>query len=1042
MAEEIVIDKSAFFNRLSSFFAAWKADKRPGHAVFGGVGSIVILMGKTDEANSFQKNNAMHFWLLGYEFPATLMVFTTDMMYVVTTAKKGEDWPNTDSAYLSANTGLLNVAKHLEPLKGGKIPVEILVTSKDPDEKTRSFEKCLEVIKSAGKRVGVLPKDTAAGPFAEDWKRAFANITQDVEEVDISPALSSAAFSVKDTDELVAIRNASRACSGLMSEYFVDEMSRLLDEEKQMTHKALSMRIDAKIDDAKFFKKLAKLPAEFDPQQIDWAYGPVIQSGGKYDLRLTATSDNSHLQAGIIVAGFGIRYKTYSSIIARTYLVDPSKSQEANYAFLLNLHDAVMKDVRDGTMAKDLFNKAIGLVRAKKPELESHFVKSVGAGIGIELRDSNMVLNGKNNKILKSGMTLSITVGLTDVEELESKDKNNSVYSMIITDTVRVGENGPHIFTKDAGIDMDSVSFYFGDEEEPQKPAKEKKEVKSSAMTSRNVTRTKLRAERPTQVNEGAEARRREHQKELATKKTKEGLDRFAGTTGDDNGVTQKRFKRFESYKRDNQLPTKVKDLTIYVDHKASTVIVPIMGRPVPFHINTIKNASKSDEGEYAYLRINFLSPGQGVGRKDDQPFEDISAHFLRNLTLRSKDNERLAQVAQDITELRKNALRREQEKKEMEDVVEQDKLVEIRNRRPVRLPDVYLRPPLDGKRVPGEVEIHQNGLRYMSPFRNEHVDVLFSNVKHLFFQPCAHELIVLIHVHLKTPIMIGKRKTRDVQFYREATEMQFDETGNRRRKHRYGDEEEFEAEQEERRRRAALDREFKAFAEKIADAGKDEGVDVDIPFREIGFTGVPNRSNVLIQPTTDALVQLTEPPFLVITLNEIEIAHLERVQFGLKNFDLVFVFKDFHRPPVHVNTIPVESLEGVKDWLDSVDIAFTEGPLNLNWTTIMKTVVSDPYGFFADGGWSFLAAESDSEGGASDEEESAFELSESELAAADESSEDDSEFDDDASAEASEDFSADEDSGEDWDELERKAKKKDKESGLDDEERGKKRKR
>ncbi|XHG08082.1 FACT complex subunit spt16 [Aspergillus wentii] len=905
----------------------------------------------------------------------------------------------------------------------------------------KSFEKCLEVIKTAGKKVGVLPKDTASGPFADEWKRAFADVSKEVEEVDITPALSSAAFSVKDTDELVSIRNASRACSGLMSEYFVDEMSRLLDEEKQMTHKSLTMRIDAKIDDAKFFNKLARLPAEFDAQQIDWAYGPVIQSGGKYDLKITATSDNNNLQPGIIIAGFGIRYKTYSSIIARTYLVDPSKAQEANYAFLLSVHEIVMKDIRDGTVVKDLYNKAIGLIRAKKPDLETHFVKSIGAGIGIELRDANMVLNGKNNRILKSGMTLSVTVGLTDVEDQGSREKKNIMYSMVITDTVRVGENGPHVFTKDAGIDMDSVSFYFGDEEEPQKPAKEKREAKSSAIASRNVTRTKLRAERPTQINEGAEARRREHQKELATKKTKEGLDRFAGTTGDENGVTQKKFKRFESYKRDNQLPTKVKDLSVYVDHKASTIIVPIMGRPVPFHINTIKNASKSDEGEYAYLRINFLSPGQGVGRKDDQPFEDLSAHFLRNLTLRSKDNGRLAQVAQDITELRKNALRREQEKKEMEDVVEQDKLVEIRNRRPVKLPDVYLRPPLDGKRVPGEVEIHQNGLRYMSPFRNEHVDVLFSNVKHLFFQPCAHELIVLIHVHLKTPIMIGKRKTRDVQFYREATEMQFDETGNRRRKHRYGDEEEFEAEQEERRRRAALDREFKAFAEKIADAGKDEGVDVDIPFREIGFTGVPNRSNVLIQPTTDALVQLTEPPFLAITLNEIEIAHLERVQFGLKNFDLVFVFKDFHRPPVHINTIPVEALEGVKDWLDSVDIAYTEGPLNLNWTTIMKTVVSDPYGFFADGGWSFLAAESDSEDGSGDEE-SAFELSESELAAADESSEDDSEFDDDASADASEDFSADEESGEDWDELETKAKKKDREGGLDDDDRGKKRKR
>lgn len=156
-----------------------------------------------------------------------------------------------------------------------------------------------------------------------------------------------------------------------------------------------------------------------------------------------------------------------------------------------------------------------------------------------------------------------------------------------------------------------------------------------------------------------------------------------------------------------------------------------------------------------------------------------------------------------------------------------------------------------------------------------------------------------------------------------------------------------------------------------------------------------------------------------------------------------MFVFKDFHKPPVHVNTIPVESLEAVKDWLDSVDIAFTEGPLNLNWTTIMKTVVSDQYGFFADGGWSFLAAESDSEGDGDEDEESAFELSESELAAADESSEEESEFDGQASDEASdEDVSEDEESGEDWDELERKAKKKDREVSVDDGQQGKKRKR
>lgn len=214
-----------------------------------------------------------------------------------------------------------------------------------------------------------------------------------------------------------------------------------------------------------------------------------------------------------------------------------------------------------------------------------------------------------------------------------------------------------------------------------------------------------------------------------------------------------------------------------------------------------------------------------------------------------------------------------------MEDVVEQEKLVEIRNKRPLRLGDVFLRPAQDGKRVPGEVEIHQNGLRYVSPLRNENVDVVFSNIKHLFFQPCIGELIVLIHVHLKSPIIIGKRKTKDVQFYREATDMAFDETGNRKRKHRFGDEEEYEQEQEERRRRTELDKQFKSFAEKIADAGRDQGVSVDIPFRDLCFNGVPHRSNVLMAPATDALIQLTEPPFTVITLDELEVAHLERIQ-------------------------------------------------------------------------------------------------------------------------------------------------------------------
>ena len=91
----------------------------------------------------------------------------------------------------------------------------------------------------------------------------------------------------------------------------------------------------------------------------------------------------------------------------------------------------------------------------------------------------------------------------------------------------------------------------------------------------------------------------------------------------------------------------------------------------------------------------------------------------------------------------------------------------------------------------------------------------------------------------------------------------------------------------------------------------------MDVPYRDLGFFGVPFRQLVLLQPTTDCLVHLTDPPPLVITLNEIEIAHLERVQHGLKNFDMVFVFKDLTKPVAHINTIPMSQLEAVKEWLE-----------------------------------------------------------------------------------------------------------------------------
>lgn len=464
-----------------------------------------------------------------------------------------------------------------------------------------------------------------------------------------------------------------------MTGYFVEEMSDILDSEKKISHRAFADKVANKIDDTKFFQS-QKLAKNFDPVQLDWCMPPTIQSGGSYDLKFSAESDDNNLHAGVIVSALGLRYHTYGCVVGRTYMVGPTKVQESNYKLLLAVHDLVIKSIKDGVVAKDVYSKALNLLKSKKPELEKHFPKNVGYGVGTENKDGTLLLSGKSNRVLKDGMTLVISTGLSDLENDKPQDKKSKNYSLALLDTVRVGAAECSVFTKDTASDLESVSFFFNESEDEETKPKPKKE-RAPAIAQTNITKTRTRHERATNQDAQKEEMRRQHQKELHEKKQKDGLDTYGKGAKALNGTEEKKFKKFESYKRDNQFPPSVANLGIVVDKKSLTVILPIMGRPVPFHIHTIKNASHTPENDFTSLRINFLSPGQGVGRKDDQPFEDPNAHFIRSLTFRSHDIDRIDNITRDITELKKDVVRREQEKKQMEDVVEQDKLVPIKSK-------------------------------------------------------------------------------------------------------------------------------------------------------------------------------------------------------------------------------------------------------------------------------------------------------------------------------------------------------------------------
>ncbi|CAG8535911.1 12681_t:CDS:10 [Ambispora leptoticha] len=933
MRQQVRLDAKTFHKRARNLLSSWKASLKKGTSdeFFQGASAILAVIGELQEDYPYQKSIALESWLLGLEIPNVLILFTTEKIYFVTSESR---------------------ANMLEDLKLGEkqIPIEILKRTKDTNHNRKLLEQICNIMleTNAEKRIGILPKQKYTGSFLEEWQKVYENIKSDIQEVDVSAGVASS-LSIKDEDELLA-----------------EEIQTMIETDKTLA-------------------KSINVP-DLDLERLESCYTPIIQSGGKYDLKSSAQSTDEKLHTGsgsIVLCSLGARYKYYCSNIGRTILIQATKTQERNYQFLLDLQRHVLEYIKDGTKIRDVYSKAIDYIKSKRPDLENAFVKTLGFGMGIEFREGHYLLNPKNTRELKSGMVLNLSIGFQNLKnEQATDDKRSENYSLLVIDTVRVTNDRPIILT-DYQKTLDSVSYTFMDEGKSDQEAKKENkrpvkqtEPKKAPPKKSAVLRTKFRSEE--QREETKDQQRRAHQRELAALKQAEGLARFAESSDQQTYQQQVFFQKFESYKRDSALPKEVKELKIVVDQKNESIILPIYGFAVPFHISTLKNASKSEEGDYTYLRLNFLTPNQASGKKEDMPFDDTNATFVRAVSYRSTDPY-LSEIHKKILDLKKSASKKEAERKERADIVEQDKLIELKGRRPQRLSEVFARPGLEGKRAPGELEIHQNGLRYHASKTNQKIDILFSNVKHMFFQPCDNELIVLLHAHLKNPIMIGKKKTKDIQFYREASDVQFDETGNRKRKYRYGDEDELGAEQEERRRRAQLNKEFKSFAEKIADA-TDRIEEIEVPYRNLGFNGVPFRTNVLLQPTNDALVHLTDPPFLVITLADIEIAHLERVQYGLKHFDIVFVFKDYSRPPVHINTIPMEQLENVKEWLDNVDVTFTEGPVNLNWTQIMKTINADPAEFYKEGGWSFLAENEDGEGSdASSDSASEYQLSESE---------------------------------------------------------------
>ena len=375
--------------------------------------------------------------------------------------------------------------------------------------------------------------------------------------------------------------------------------------------------------------------------------------------------------------------------------------------------------------------------------------------------------------------------------------------------------------------------------------------------------------------------------------------------------------------------------------------------------------------------------------------------------------------------------LETESEVKAAQGEKELETLVLLKTSRKESLDNLVIRPNLEGKKTLGNLEIHTNGLRFVSQ-KGAKVDICFSNVKHTFFQPCASdELIVLLHFNLITPIMLGNKKVSDVQFYKEsgvaAEDINF--TGGRSK---FNDMDELEQEEAERQARSRLNTKFLNFAKLIQTASEmnKTPIEVDIPEEDLQFYGCPMKTVVRIRPTKECLVALSEFPFFVLDINDIEIVCFERVFFGIKNFDCVIVYKDFVTFK-RIDSVPIEHLEELKSYFDSIDCLYAESTMPLKWKEVLQSMRDNFQDNLDAGVWRDLI-----DTGSDDEEEgeSAVEDSDASYGDEDAESDDDSEFSDGDDYSDSSEVASNEELSEEglsWDELDKMAEDDDKRSAA-----------
>ena len=996
------IDSERFYSHLEHIYNIFGDASSNESSNFNSIDGFVIVRGKfveDDKESTQTKTSIFHDYIFNYDLTDTIIFFSPKTIYFLVASKK--------------KSLIESTKKPKEIVNVPQIKIILRTPSDDNTPKIKEiFENIKQEINKNEINIGYIKEEKGIGKAVEEFYSVVDNI-KDIHLVD-TPNLIDEIIQTKDKNELNLINISSRYSCYIL-DYLNKEFENDVEEEKTIRHIKISEEVKKMYEKDNFKKKFKEKYSKYNinPQLLEVKYVPVIQSGGKYTLDCFQESDNNELSSDIIICKAFSSYKDYNSQVIRTFMIDSNKTQQNQYKILLAAFDKILVLLKEGISKKatlgDIYKEIKDFIISRDENLKDCIPECLGYGLGLETVNNNLRITADSKVIIQKGMVIFIHLSLQNLEN------DNKKYMMQIGDTICLDDKGELInFTEKSAKSLNEIHY------ELKNNSEDKEDINSNINNDYGPdVRVTRHMDKKVDDKLIDREKRKEHQIELLKEKNndfKRRLEQGENFFKEEATIKRKDFSNLKCYDNIKQFPSDMKNGKIYLDQKHYTVFLPIFKNMVPFHIGLIKNTSKSEDSNYTILRINFVIPVSG---NELDSIKSPNPVFIREISYKFKDANYVQNIMTKIKDMTKAYKTKEQEDKEREDIIEQEKII-IRKEKRIFISELSIKPALLSKKSQGTLEAHMNGFRFLTN-KSEKVDIIYKNIKHAFLQTCENEMNAFFHFHLINPIIVGKKKVSDIQFYRDIG-TQADDLNIKGRNTDY---DEYEMELKEQKRIDNMNKEFKKFSKNVEEL---DYIKFEIPFRELQFSGVPFKSNVTLYPTPSCLISLTESPFFVITVNEIEIVYFERVAQNLKNFDMAFIFKDFSRPVKKIYTIPIENLDMLKTWADENDILFGEGQYNMNWSNVMNIIKERPEEFVKDGCWNFIADNIE------DEEEEDDDGDDDDPEYQEEEEEDYSDDDDYDAEEEEESIGEDEgddalsEAGKSWDDMENDAKKDDNE--------------